>query len=98
MCLAKDCISVLGFVSINQINLIIIDECHSAVKDAPMKQIMKFISQSAHDGPVPRILGLTAALFRRKCKPSAVNAVVKELESTMNARVRTASDIQSSLR
>ena len=34
-----------AFFSAHQINLLIFDECHAAVKDAPMKQVMEKLSK-----------------------------------------------------
>ena len=87
-----------SFLDIEQVNLLVVDECHSVVKDSPMKNIMEFIYRSSLAGKtIPRVLGLTAALFRKQCKPLAVYSMIKDLETAMNARVRTASDIHSAL-
>lgn len=90
-----------GFIRTIQIRLLVIDECHRAVKDSPMKQAMTVINEArgtleADKGP--RILGLTAALFVEKCKPRDVPKIIRQLESTMNSRIRTANDYKSALR
>jgi endoribonuclease Dicer len=64
-----------AFISVGKIALLIIDECHRAVKDSPMKQaliIVNDISKRYGSDSVPRVLGLTAALFLKKCKPKDV--------------------------
>ena len=37
-----------AFFAVHQLNLLILDECHAAVKDAPMKQVLDIINK--HDG------------------------------------------------
>ena len=41
----------------------------------------------------PRILGLTAALFRKRCKPSQVNKIITELAETMRCTIELPSNI-----
>lgn len=43
----------------------------------------------------PKILGLTAALFRKRCKPREVHGIIKQLSETMGCVVRIPSDIQT---
>lgn len=45
-----------AYIRIEDINLIIFDECHHAVEDHPMRVIMKhFLNCKAHEQP--RVLG-----------------------------------------
>ena len=34
-----------AFFSMRQVNILVIDECHAAVKDAPMKQVLTKLDQ-----------------------------------------------------
>lgn len=64
-----------AFISVGKIALLVIDECHRAVKDSPMKQaliVLNKMSERYGAESVPRVLGLTAALFLEKCKPKEV--------------------------
>lgn len=90
-----------AFIDIKKICLLVLDECHSAVKVAPMKQALLVINEAREkygEDRMPRILGLTAALFRKKCKPKEVLKIIRTLESSMCARVCTATDIEMALR
>jgi endoribonuclease Dicer len=73
---------------LSQVNLLIFDECHHAVNDQPMRQIM----QQFEHCPVeqqPRILGLTATLLNSNCKPERVEEEVVTLEATFLSKVAT---------
>lgn len=90
-----------GFMSISLCKLLVFDECHSAVKDSPMKQALSLVNETRQrcgEDKVPRILGLTAALFRKKCKPRDLAKIIQKLETTMKARVCTAQDMKSALK
>lgn len=43
----------------------------------------------------PKILGLTAALFRKRCKPSDVLGVIQQLSDAMGCVVRIPSDVET---
>ena len=87
------CLLNHNFMRIDQINLLVVDECHNVVKESPTRRVMEQVYRASSKGkPVPRILGLTAALFRKQCKLRDVDSVVRNLEIAMNARVVTASD------
>ena len=69
-----------GFISVGKIALLVIDECHRAVKDSPMKQSLTVLNEfSERHGAdsAPRVLGLTAALFLEKCKPKDVTKNIR---------------------
>uniref|UniRef100_UPI003AFB824B AncD1D2 n=1 Tax=synthetic construct TaxID=32630 RepID=UPI003AFB824B len=82
-----------GFISLSQVNLLIFDECHHAVKNHPYRQIMRHY-KNLEQNDRPRILGLTASVINSKCKPNQVEKKIKELEATLNSRVVTASDLE----
>lgn len=113
-----------AFFSAYQLNLLVFDECHAAVKDAPMKQVLsklqscesntrKFLKletfiriyrliKSFHFlitvSRRPKILGLTAALFRMRCKPQKVPDVIQQLSESMGCIVKIPSSIESAYR
>lgn len=59
-----------GFLNVKQISLCIFDECHYAVGNALMANIMRDALYSGHvaaSAPPPRIVGLTASFVSDKC-------------------------------
>ena len=42
----------------------------------------------------PKILGLTAALFRKRCKPGKIREVIQTLSETMGCVIKTPSDVE----
>jgi endoribonuclease Dicer len=77
-----------GYVQLSDVNLLIFDECHHAVNDQPMRQIM----QQFEHCPLelrPRILGLTATLLNSNCKPSHIEEEVETLEAMFLSKVAT---------
>lgn len=107
-----------AFFAVHQINLLILDECHAAIKDSPMKEVLRIINDS--DGNTiawfysssdqlsiirvfrlsltvlkrPKILGLSAALIKKKCKPHKVYGIIQDLSNSMNAVVKTPSNFE----
>lgn len=77
------------YISLANIALIILDECHHAVEDHPMRQIMKLFE----DCPLadqPKVIGLTATLLNATPKSLArVPEDVKKLEVTLHSTVAT---------
>ncbi|KAM3965010.1 LOW QUALITY PROTEIN: endoribonuclease Dcr-2-like [Aphomia sociella] len=81
-----------GYIRIEDINLIIFDECHHAVEDHPMRMIMKHFEIC----PVhlqPRVLGLTATLLNANVVFSKVQSTLKELETTFHATIATVNEL-----
>ncbi|XP_060820377.1 endoribonuclease Dicer-like isoform X2 [Bombus pascuorum] len=78
-----------GYMFLNRINLIIFDECHRAVNDHPMRQIMQLF-QNCPKEEQPRVLGLSASLLNANVKLEKVQSVMQSLEVTFNARIATA--------
>lgn len=72
------------------VNLIIFDECHHGVDDQPMRQLMK---QFKHIETKPRVIGLTATLLNRNCKATRIIDEVKKLEITYDSVIATVSEI-----
>lgn len=65
-----------GYVKLDTINLIIFDECHRAVTNHPMRQIMqqfKNCPQEKH----PRILAMSATLLNANVKSDKIESTIK---------------------
>jgi len=82
--------SVLRF---EQVNLLVFDECHHAVKNHDYVQIMRRYKDSCSDLSPTRFLGLTASLIPSKCKPGDLTKKIEELERTLHSRSQTARDL-----
>ncbi|CAH1401946.1 unnamed protein product [Nezara viridula] len=80
----------------SRINLLIIEDCHNAVKIHPLRDLVLNLKDSGNN---PRVLGLTSPLFTGcKVEPGSVEAQIKQLEKDLCSKVETASDIVSILR
>ncbi|GLV38051.1 Dicer-2 [Carabus blaptoides fortunei] len=88
------CVSMMICVclGIDRVNLIIFDECHQAVENQPMRQIMKLFENVSADKQ-PRVLGLTATLLNGNCAPLKVEEVVRSLETTFQSKVATVREL-----
>jgi endoribonuclease Dicer len=80
-----------GYVQLPDVNLLIFDECHHAVNDQPMRQIMQQFEHCPRELQ-PRILGLTATLLNGNCKAGRVEEEVCALEKTFLSKVATCKD------
>ncbi|KAI4489336.1 hypothetical protein M0802_011205 [Mischocyttarus mexicanus] len=84
---------VHGHLSLNRINLIIFDECHRAVNDHPMRQVMQQFEQcDAKDQP--RILALSATLLNSNVKLNNIIDSIKTLEITFHSKIATVGNIK----
>ncbi|XP_015124116.1 endoribonuclease Dicer [Diachasma alloeum] len=77
-----------GYMSLNQVNLLIFDECHRAVGDHTMRRIMRKF-ESYPENEQPRFLGTSATLLNSNVKMAKVAEVVHDLEITLHAKVIT---------
>ena len=73
------------------VSLLVLDECHHAVGNHPYRQLMTHYGNSTET----RIIGLTASIVTKKCKPDRVSHELKRLESTLQCQCVTASDLTS---
>lgn len=80
-----------GYVHLSEVNLLIFDECHHAVNDQPMRQVMQQFEYCPKELQ-PRILGLTATLLNSNCKAERVEEEVRSLEKTFLSKVATCND------
>ena len=81
-----------GFIHLRNVNLLVFDECHHAVKNHDYVQIMKVFNSCQNSGEYPRILGLSASLLPNKCKPGELERQIEDLEKTLDCRCQTARD------
>ncbi|KAJ8678831.1 hypothetical protein QAD02_014618, partial [Eretmocerus hayati] len=83
-----------GWVTLDQINLLIFDECHKAVKEHPMRQIMQRFEGFPHSQK-PRILAMSASLLNSNVKIEKIEQTLKELEITFDASILTVDALES---
>lgn len=77
------------YISLSDLALLILDECHHAVSDHPMRQIMKLF-EDCPKSQQPRVIGLTATLLNGTPKSiGRLQCAVKELEITLHSTVAT---------
>ncbi|RDD44708.1 Endoribonuclease dcr-1, partial [Trichoplax sp. H2] len=76
----------LNIVNMQMINLIVFDECHHATKHHPYSRIMDAVKALEEQGR-PKILGLTACIFKGECKPSKVPQRLAELEEKLSSTI-----------
>nr|XP_026496410.1 endoribonuclease Dicer [Vanessa tameamea] len=80
------------YISVEDISLLIFDECHHAVDDHPMRSVMKHfevVPKNKH----PRVLGLTATLLNSNVKLNKVEETLRRLEATFQATIATVNDM-----
>lgn len=65
-----------GAMSLDGVNLIIFDECHRAVTDHPMRQIMQRFEKCPIDKR-PRVLGLSATLLNANVNIDKVQETIE---------------------
>ncbi|XP_033323014.2 endoribonuclease Dcr-2 isoform X1 [Megalopta genalis] len=81
-----------SFMFLNRVNLLILDECHSAVNDHPMRQIMQLFKACAVEEQ-PRVLGLTATLLNANVHLNKVESIIRNLEITLHAKIATVNSL-----
>lgn len=80
------------YIRIEDINLLIFDECHHAVEDHPMRVIMKHF-EGCPKHSQPRVLGLTATLLNANVKSRKVEDTLHDLEITFHATIATVDEL-----
>ena len=85
-----------SYLKLSQVNLVVFDECHHAVKNHDYVQIMRIFKPHIEnkDDNIPRRLGLTASLIPSKCNPGDIERKIKDLEEVLVCRSQTAGDLQ----
>ncbi|KAL1418945.1 hypothetical protein MTO96_005486 [Rhipicephalus appendiculatus] len=86
-----------GFLKMSRVNLLILDECHRAVKQHTYREVMRCMDVlEPHERP--RVLGLTASVINSKATEHQVERKVHDLEMALHSRVLTVSNQQSMAR
>ena len=83
-----------GFVRLKDFSLLVMDECHHAVKNDPFSQVMDCF-RTCPEAEHPHILGLTASILAGKCKCHEMEAKIKNLEVKLRSRCATTRDLVS---
>ncbi|KAK4671059.1 Dicer-like protein 1 [Podospora pseudoanserina] len=79
-----------SYIRMDQINLLIFDECHHTKKNHPYARIIKdFYIQNEDNEARPRILGMTASPVDAQIDPRIAAA---ELEGLLHSQIATVSD------
>ncbi|KAI6224621.1 hypothetical protein M3Y95_00772100 [Aphelenchoides besseyi] len=81
-----------AFVKMNEMALLIVDECHHVVgSNHPYRRLMQRYRETT--GQRPRVLGLTATVVNCNAKFTAIEAMIKNMEYLMCAKLETASQM-----
>ncbi len=80
----------------NQINLLILDDCHNVMNDDALKKVLTLYESNANSMP-PRILGLTASIVNNVCKPLELSQLIIVLEKKLRSSIQTSNNILSAL-
>lgn len=73
-----DCLTK-GYIKLGRINLIMFDECHRAVNNHPMRQIMQLF-ENISKNQQPRILAMSATLLNANIKSDKIESTIKVLK------------------
>lgn len=65
-----------GYMKLEKVNLIVFDECHRAVSNHPMRQIMQRFEDCSKDKH-PRVLAMSATLLNANIKLDKIESTIK---------------------
>lgn len=85
-----------SLLKMNQLNLLILDDCHNVMNDGALKNILTLYESSAINFN-PRVLGLTASIVNNMCKPIELSQLMINLEKRMKSAIQTSNNILSAL-
>ncbi|XP_028968733.1 endoribonuclease Dicer [Galendromus occidentalis] len=80
-----------GFLPMENINLLVLDECHRATGDDPYVKIMENYANLGDKSRRPRILGLTASVVNAKVQGFEVQKKIRDLEACLDSVAKTSS-------
>ncbi|XP_028966508.1 endoribonuclease Dicer [Galendromus occidentalis] len=83
-----------GFIPLNKISLIVMDECHRATGDDNYVSIMK-LYKDLQPQDRPRVLGLTGSVINSALRGVQVTRRIRELEATLFSTASSASGLVS---
>lgn len=86
---------VCGYLDLNEINLLVIDECHKTYGKYELIEILDKYNETECK---PKILGLAGPLHSAGCPLGRLGAELEYLEKFLHAKAETASDIVTVLR
>lgn len=92
------CLNALdsALIDLNRVNLIIIDDCHRRTRKADITAIFRKHYKNADEKP--KVFGLAGPIHNAQCIPARLGAELEYLETLMEAKAETASDIVTVLR
>lgn len=76
-------------MKLSDFNLFVFDECHNAIKDHPMMELMRKFNEYP-ESEQPRVIGLTGMLIMGKIKPVNVLNNLREVEGIYRSTIATA--------
>lgn len=85
-------------INVENINLLVIEDCHHDVIHSDVKAIFKNIFKPQQKRKMPKILGLGGPLHSASCDLAELSAMLNTLENTVQCKTETASDIVTVLR
>lgn len=83
-------------LTMNQLNLLILDECHNVINDVALQKILLLYEKSS-TSLSPSVLGLTASIVNNKCKPLELSQMIMLLENELKSVIQTSNNILSAL-
>lgn len=94
----ETCLNALksSFIDLNNVNLIIVDDCHRRTRQSDISEI--FLKHFKNATEKPKVFGLAGPIHNAQCLPARLGAELEHLESLMKAKAETASDIVTVLR
>ena len=86
------------FLQFRDLALLVLDECHHAVKNHPYSVIMNMYNENKSAGnPVPKVLGLTACVVVETCNVEQFRKQKFRLEEKMDCKVATGENRSSTI-
>ncbi|KAL7572338.1 hypothetical protein ACA910_021553 [Epithemia clementina (nom. ined.)] len=82
--------------ALEQVQLLIMDECHNCVKNSPYATLMRDFYHPLRTEKRPRVMGLTASPLiniKKNCGEEDLAMKLNELETTLDARVIPLTDL-----
>jgi endoribonuclease Dicer len=82
-----------GFLSIEDLNVLVFDECHHGRGDHPMHQLMQLF-ENIPKSKQPRVVGLSGMLVSGGVMPENVEEELAKIENIFMATIATAQNLQ----
>ena len=88
----------MGWITFSDLNLLVLDDCHTAVRGSDLSEVMRLYETEAESCPSLRLLGLTASILGRDCEPHQIQDCILTMERGLKSHVEAASEVTSILR